>query len=142
MYTGTMGSLILWTDEKIDLCEHRTYISNSNKDDVLSCVCHPTKLQQNLIIMTLILHDPDKSPSLCVLLQEKDDELCEFVQQYEEQLAKLKVQNEVYIKEIETTWKARAEKMVKQREGQLQQEMDGLTQEWTRERRVRHYTQT
>ncbi|XP_045127980.1 golgin subfamily A member 4-like isoform X15 [Portunus trituberculatus] len=68
-------------------------------------------------------------------LKEKDDELCKFVQQYEEQLAKMKAQNEVHVKEIEATWKSRAEKMVKQREGEMQQEMNGLKQDWTKERR-------
>ncbi|XP_071552808.1 uncharacterized protein [Panulirus ornatus] len=54
---------------------------------------------------------------------------------YEEQMASLNAQHEVHIKEVEATWKARAEKMVQHRELQLQEEMDGLTQEWNKERR-------
>nr|XP_045582291.1 golgin subfamily A member 4-like isoform X1 [Procambarus clarkii] len=68
-------------------------------------------------------------------LKEKDEELCKFVQQYEEQLASLTAQHESHIKEIEATWKSRAEKMVRQRELQLLEEKDSLTQEWNKERR-------
>lgn len=83
-----------------------------------------------------LLHYHDKALPL-YLIQEKDDELCKFVQQYEEQLAELKAQHEAHIKELEASWKTQAEKMVQQRESQLQEEMNGLTQEWTKERRVR-----
>ncbi|ROT79892.1 hypothetical protein C7M84_001370 [Penaeus vannamei] len=54
---------------------------------------------------------------------------------YEDQLADLTTQHEAHIKEVEATWKSRAEKMVRQREMQLQEEMDGLSQEWNKERR-------
>lgn len=80
---------------------------------------------------------PWQNPSLYAWPQEKDDELCKFVLQYEEQLAELKAQHEAHIKELEATWKTQAEKMVQHRESQLQEEMNGLTQEWTKERRVR-----
>lgn len=70
-------------------------------------------------------------------MQEKDEELCQFVQQYEDQLASLRQQHEAQVKEVESAWQARAEKMARQRETQKQEEMDGLTQEWNKERRVR-----
>ncbi|KAG0693641.1 hypothetical protein GWK47_027426 [Chionoecetes opilio] len=68
-------------------------------------------------------------------LKEKDDELCKFVLQYEEQLARLNGQHEAHIREVEATWKVRAEKMVRQREGTVSQQVDALKQEWTNERR-------
>ncbi|XP_042206402.1 golgin subfamily A member 4-like [Homarus americanus] len=68
-------------------------------------------------------------------LKEKDEELCKFVQQYEEQLASLNMNHELHIKEVEATWKSRAERMVRQRERQLQEEKDALSQEWNKERR-------
>ncbi|KAK3877548.1 hypothetical protein Pcinc_017735 [Petrolisthes cinctipes] len=68
-------------------------------------------------------------------LKEKDEELCQFVQQYEDQLAALRRQHEVQVKEVEAAWQARAEKMARQREAHKQEEMDGLTQEWNKERR-------
>lgn len=72
----------------------------------------------------------EKTAKLDAMSQEYINKL-----KYEEQLAKLKSQHEVHIKEVEATWKARTEKMVKQRESQLQQDMDGLKQDWNKERR-------
>ncbi|CAL4129224.1 unnamed protein product [Meganyctiphanes norvegica] len=68
-------------------------------------------------------------------LKEKDEELTKFIHQYEDQIASLQLQHEAHMKQVEATWRARAEKMVKQREGQLQEEMDGLSEEWNKERK-------
>ncbi|KAK8753471.1 hypothetical protein OTU49_004613 [Cherax quadricarinatus] len=54
---------------------------------------------------------------------------------YEEQLAALAAQHEHHIKQVEATWKVRAEKMVRQREAQLLDQKDDLTTEWNKERR-------
>lgn len=72
----------------------------------------------------------EKAAALETVVHDYQSEL-----KYEEQLASLNSQHEAHIKEVESTWKARAEKMVRQRETQLQDEMDGLVENWNKERR-------
>ncbi|KAK7067291.1 hypothetical protein SK128_004513, partial [Halocaridina rubra] len=72
----------------------------------------------------------EKTAALENVVQDYKDKL-----KYEDQLASLNSQHEVHMKEVEATWKARAEKMVKQKETQLQEEMNGLMNEWNKERR-------
>ena len=48
---------------------------------------------------------------------------------------------ETLVRQVEATWRARADKLLRQKEAQLREEMDGLQQEWNKERKVRELRQ-